>query len=118
MRLYLDEDVPTAVAEALRRHKVDVVTTREAGNEHASDRAQLAFATAQARCIVTRNVRDFTELAAEALQRQGPHAGIILISSSYRGNEIRRIAEGILRVVRDNPRGLEEYGVRYLTRVG
>jgi predicted nuclease of predicted toxin-antitoxin system len=118
MRLYLDEDVPVAVAEAVRRHKVDVVTTREAGNEHASDRAQLAFATEEGRCILTRNIRDFTELAAETLQQQRPHAGIILISGAYRGNEIRRITEGILRVVRNNPRGLEEYGVRYLARAG
>ncbi len=118
MKLYLDEDVPIAVAEALRRHKMDVLTTGEAGNQHASDRAQLEYATEQARCIVTRNARDFMELAAEALQQQRPHAGIILISGTYRGNEIRRIAEGILRVVRDNPGGLEEYGVRYLVRAG
>ncbi len=114
MKLYLDEDVPVAIAEALRRAKIDVLTTEEAGNKQSSDTAQLAFAAAAGRCIVTRNVREFVELAHHAVQQQRPHAGIILISSAYRGNETRRIAEAILRIARANPHGIEEYGVRYL----
>ena len=114
MKLYLDEDVPAAIAEALRRAKVDVLTTEEAGNKQTADIAQLAFAAKAGRCIVTRNVKEFAELAQQAVQQQQPHAGIILISSAYRGNETRRITEGILRIIRANPRGLEEYGVRYL----
>ncbi|MBI4863636.1 MAG: DUF5615 family PIN-like protein [Candidatus Riflebacteria bacterium] len=114
MKLYLDEDVAAAVAESLRRRRIDVVTTHEAGNAHASDAAQLEFAAAAGRCLVTRNVRDFVALALQAVQEQQPHAGIILISSAYRGNEIRRITEGILRIIEANPAGLEEYGVRYL----
>ena len=114
MKLYLDEDVPVAIAEALRCAKVNVLTTEEAGNKQNLDAAQLAFATTAERCIVTRNVKHFAELAEQAVQQQRPHAGIILISSSYRGNETRRITAGILRIVRASPGGLEEYGVRYL----
>ena len=114
MKLYLDEDVPVAIAEALRRAKVDVLTTEEAGNKQSSDTAQLAFAAKAGRCVVTRNVKEFVELAQRAVQQQRPHAGIILISSAYRGNEIRRITEGLLRIIRANASGLEEYGVRYL----
>lgn len=113
MKLYLDEDVPAAIADALRRQKVDVLTTQEAGNAQAPDAAQLQFATAARRCIVTRNVKHFSQLAQRAVCEQRPHAGIILISAGYQGNEIRRITEGILRVIRAHPGGLEAYGVRY-----
>jgi predicted nuclease of predicted toxin-antitoxin system len=114
MKLYLDEDVPGAVAAALRRTKVDVLTTEEAGNKQASDAAQLHFATTAGRCLVTRNVKDFVELAEQAVRQQQPHPGIVLISSTYRGDETRRITEGLLRILRANPGGLETYGVRYL----
>jgi predicted nuclease of predicted toxin-antitoxin system len=114
MKLYLDEDVPVAIAAALRRAKVDVLTAADAGNKETSDMAQLAFAAQAGRCIVTRNVKDFVALAHQAVQQQRPHAGIILISSAHCGNETRRIAEGVLRIVRANPSGLEAYGVRYL----
>ena len=114
MKLYLDEDVPMAIATALRRAKVDVLTTEEAGNRQASDAEQLAFAAKHGRSMVTRNVKDFVELAERAVHQQRPHAGIVLISSAYRGNEIRRITGAILKIVRDNPHGLEEYGVRFL----
>lgn len=114
MKLYLDEDIPVAIAGALRRTKIDVLTTEEAGNKQTSDTAQLVFATTNGRCIVTRNVKDFVDLAEQAVQQQRPHAGIILISSAYRGTEIRRITDGVLKIIRANPGGLEEYGVRFL----
>ena len=114
MKLYLDEDIPIAIAEALRRAEVDALTTEEAGNKQASDAAQLAFAAKSGRCIVTRNVKDFVDLAEQAVQQQRPHAGIILISGAYRGNEIRRITHGILKIIRANAGDLEAYGVRFL----
>jgi predicted nuclease of predicted toxin-antitoxin system len=114
MKFYLDEDVPVAIAKALRRKKVDVLTTAEAGNAHYSDRAQLDYAAKTGRCIVTRNVAHFVDLAEQAIQHQRPHAGILLVSSRYQGNEIRRITDGIVRVAQDNPTGLEQYAVRYL----
>jgi predicted nuclease of predicted toxin-antitoxin system len=114
MKLYLGEDVPTAIADALRRQKVDVLTTQETGNAQAPDAAQLQFAAAARRCIVTRNVKHFSQLAQQAVCEQRPHAGIVLISAGYQGNEVRRITEGILRLIRAHPDGLEAYGVRYL----
>ena len=32
MKVFLDEDIPIAIAEALRRAEVDALTTEEAGN--------------------------------------------------------------------------------------
>ncbi len=114
MRFYLDEDVPVAIAQALRRRKIDVLTVAEAGNTHASDRAQLDYAAKTGRCLVTRNVAHFVSLAEQAIQHQRPHAGILLISSRYRGNEIRRMADALAKVAAAYPTGLGEYDVLFL----
>ncbi len=114
MRFYLDEDLPQAVAEALRRRGIDVQTTADAGNQQVSDRAQLEYAAKVGRCLVTRNLRDFIHLAREALQLQRPHAGILLCSSAYRGNEIRRIADALAKMAAAYPTGLGEYDVLFL----
>jgi hypothetical protein len=45
---------------------------------NASDEAQLLGATAQGRCILTFNVRDFAQLA----QRHSQHGGIILAAQT------------------------------------
>lgn len=115
MKLYLDEDLPPAVAAALRRRGLDVRTTAEAGNQQLSDRVQLEYAAKVGRCLVTRNVRDFIHLAQEALQRQRPHAGILLCSAAHRGNEIRRMAEALAKVAAAYPTGLGEYDVIFLS---
>jgi hypothetical protein len=43
VRLYLDEDVDVALAGALRRRGIDVLTTQEAKNVQRKDEDQLAF---------------------------------------------------------------------------
>ncbi|MBI4861017.1 MAG: DUF5615 family PIN-like protein [Candidatus Riflebacteria bacterium] len=70
MKLHVDEDVAAAVAESLRRRRIDVVATHEAGNAHASDAAPLKFAADAGRCLVTRDVRDFVSLAIGGHQEQ------------------------------------------------
>jgi hypothetical protein len=45
IRLYLDEDVPSSLEQALINRGVDVVTTVGAGNGANSDEAQLIFST-------------------------------------------------------------------------
>jgi hypothetical protein len=68
---HLDEQLHPAIAEALRRRTINVTTTPDAGLVGASDTAQLAFARATGRVMVTRDA-DFL-----ALHRRGtPHAGI------------------------------------------
>jgi predicted nuclease of predicted toxin-antitoxin system len=55
IRYHLDENIPAAVAEGLRRRSIDVTTTAEAGLLGATDEAQLAFARDQGRVIVTQD---------------------------------------------------------------
>jgi hypothetical protein len=74
-RLYADEQFPLAVVRALRGHSHDVVTSLEAGhaNRGVPDDEVLAFATREARAVLTLNRRDFFRLHA----RSPAHAGII-----------------------------------------
>jgi uncharacterized protein with PIN domain len=55
IRLYLDEDVDVLVAEMVRAHGFDALTTREARRLGDSDADQLAFATAEGRVFLTHN---------------------------------------------------------------
>ena len=71
VRYQLDEHIPNAVAQALRRRGLDAITSLEAGLVGASDEAQLAHARAQGRVLVTHD-GDFLRLSREGYQ----HAGI------------------------------------------
>jgi len=69
---HLDEHVPRAIADGLRRRGIDASTTVEAGLRSATDEAHLAYARAQGRVMVTCD-RDFLVLAS----RGQSHAGIV-----------------------------------------
>jgi predicted nuclease of predicted toxin-antitoxin system len=71
VRYYLDEHVDPAVAHALRRLGIDVLTTAEAGRLSDDDSAQLAFATTEGRVMVTFD-RDYLDRHSVGT----PHAGI------------------------------------------
>jgi hypothetical protein len=72
LRFHLDEHVPHAVAHGLRRRKIDVTTTTDAGLLHAADEEHLAFALRESRVIFT-NDTDFLRLAASGVG----HAGLV-----------------------------------------
>lgn len=59
IRLYLDEDVPMSLAQALKNRGVDVKTTQEIGNTGKTDIEQLKYAANANRVMVTHNTRDF-----------------------------------------------------------
>jgi len=78
LRLYLDRHVMTRLAIDLRGRGYDVLTTEEADKNTALDEEQLAFATAERRCIVTFDIPDFAPLHEQWLAAGRPHAGIIV----------------------------------------
>lgn len=78
IRVYLDEDVPEAVAIALRLRGYDVLTTREARNKGLSDNDQLASARSEGRVLFTHNIADFIRIHKEFLQKGREHSGIIV----------------------------------------
>ena len=72
IRFHLDESMPNAVAEGLRRRGIDVTTSSEAQLLAVRDEEQLASATREARVLVTRD-QDFLRLNAGGIE----HAGIV-----------------------------------------
>lgn len=71
VKFYMDEHVPFAVTQGLRRRGVDVLTVQEAAMHAASDEEYRAFALSQGRVIFTQDA-DFLRLHAAGLH----HAGI------------------------------------------
>ena len=106
MNFYLDENLSPRVAVQLRARGLDVASAHEVGNTQLDDRAQLQYATRDGRAIVTCNVVDFVELAADAVAQNAEHGGIILVPSRFRTDEFDAIADGIERVAQQYPGGL------------
>jgi hypothetical protein len=71
----VDEHVPRAVTEGLRRRGVDVLTAQEAKLVGATDEEHLAFAVREGRVIFTQDA-DFLRMHAAAW----PHRGIVYAS--------------------------------------
>ena len=115
MKVYLDEDLSPSIALLLRQRRVDATSAHEIGNSQLGDRAQLEYATHEARAIVTRNVVDFLGLAGDAVATNTRHAGIVLVPSSFRGDEYKAIADAIVEELKLYPTGLDGI-VLYLKR--
>jgi uncharacterized protein with PIN domain len=77
-RVFLDEDVPEAVAVGLRLRGYDVLTTRQARKSGATDLEQLEFAHSQGRVLLTHNVADFAKIHADYVRKGREHSGILL----------------------------------------
>lgn len=107
MRVYLDEDLSPNIALLLRQRGVDAASAHEAGNSQLADRAQLEYATRESRALVTRNVVDFLELARDAVATNTRHAGIILVPSSFRGDEYQAIVDAVVQALKPYPKGLD-----------
>lgn len=77
LRLLLDEDLSGRVAEGLRLRQVDAASVHELNRTAMTDEQQLAFATAQARVLVTYNRTDFQILDAQWRMKGLTHTGIL-----------------------------------------
>ncbi len=114
MKFYPDEDLSPRIAVALRREGIDAISAYEAGRTQISDSEQLAYAAGDNRCLVTRNARHFIMLSREAINRQQPHAGILLCSHRLTGAEFRSIARRLIQITKQYPHGLGPYDILYL----
>lgn len=87
IKFYLDEHVPSAVAEGLRRRGVDVLTVQAARRSGMADPQQLSFALAEQRVLVTMD-SDLLVIASSGVA----HSGIAYASpDSSIGEMIRAI---------------------------
>jgi len=98
IKLYLDENVPEAVAAALKLRGHDVLTTREADNKGLSDPKQLAYAASKKRILFTFNVSDFVKLHSEFTKKGSSHSGIIVSKQHPVGTLVKALLNLLSRV--------------------
>jgi predicted nuclease of predicted toxin-antitoxin system len=91
IRFHLDENVGNAIAEGLRRRKIEMTTTFEVGLISASDLEQLAFAKDKERVIFTQD-DDFLKLHHQGLE----HTGIVYCQQGSR--TIGEILRGLILI--------------------
>lgn len=109
IRLYLDEDVDVLVAEMVRAHGFDALTTVEAGNLGVDDERQLAFAATEDRAVLTHNRIHFERIAQEYFERELRHAGIFLAVRRQPGEIVRRLLRILNHVTADEMRNQVRY---------
>jgi hypothetical protein len=107
VKLYLDEALSPSIADLLRRRRIDAISAHDVGNAQLDDRAQLEYATRDGRAVVTANVVDFIRLAHDAVATNTGHGGIVLVPSSFRGDEFQAIADAIAEALKPYRAGLE-----------
>jgi predicted nuclease of predicted toxin-antitoxin system len=83
IKFHLDEHIWPQLAEAMRRHGIDVSTTNEVGLREGDDIQHLAFAIREVRVIVTKDA-DFLRYAKTV----SDHPGIV--SCRQRGLTLAR----------------------------
>lgn len=113
--LFLDEDMPRAVAQGIRRRGYQAVTTPEAGRLSLEDSSQLAYTAAHGDALVTYNQGDFCHLHAEYARSGQEHAGIIIASRKVSIGEtvhrlLRLIQSVTAKYLYNTIKWLSEYG--------
>ena len=78
IELFLDEDVHSGLAHALRKRGYDAIHAQEMDRKGGADSDQLLFATQRERCLFTFNVKDFVILHNQHAKIQQEHWGIIV----------------------------------------
>ena len=105
MRIFLDEDIHLALAEALRKRGYDARHTAEEGRLGASDKEQLQFATLAGRCLMTFNVGHFVQLHNSWVLSEREHAGIVVSKKLPVGEALRRLLALPQRETMDSMKG-------------
>jgi len=91
IRFYLDEHVPAAVTEGLRRRGVDVLTVQEVGMRSVSDDNHLALALSQGRVIFTQDA-DFLRMHTAGAH----HAGMVY---AHQHTAVGEMIRGLMLIV-------------------
>jgi hypothetical protein len=91
IRFFTDEDIYGSIAPALRKAKLDAVSTPEVGRLGESDESQLAWAAENGRVLITFNVAHFANLHQARLAQGFHHAGIVVSSQRSIGDMLRRL---------------------------
>lgn len=111
---YLDEDISHKVMLLARALGPDVTSAQEAARREYTDEAQLLFAAAEGRCLVSKNEKDYRRLTLDFQRRELPHAGILIVSRSLEGSQFARVAAALAHYATLYPEGMPPYMLDYL----
>ena len=110
MKVLLDAQLSHVIAQLLveRGHDAEAVTSRDDLADNTPDAQLMEIAHAEARVLVTNNIKDFRPLAAQRIASGQGHAGLILISSNTPRTRAanKPLADAIEQLMLDNPDGL------------
>ena len=95
LKLFLDEDIHTGLAHALRQRGFDVLHAQDMKRKGESDSEQLAYAVHEKRCLVTFNVRDFVLLHNQYVGQNKEHWGIIVSKQMTIGETLKKLLKKI-----------------------
>ena len=109
LRLYLDEDVHTFIAQALQLRGYQATTTRDQRRLGAEDSDQLAFTQQHGYTLVTYNVQDYPRLHYEWPTAEKRHAGIIVATRENPRRNIRALLNLLALVTAEEMVGQLEY---------
>jgi uncharacterized protein with PIN domain len=109
IKLFLNEDVHTRLAKALRQRGFDVLTTVEADMLGISDEEQLALATSQGRVVLSFNRGDYARLHKRYAEHGWEHCGIIVSEQYPIGELLRRMLNLLMSLSADDMRNRLEY---------
>ena len=106
MKLLLDEDLSPKIAVILRDKGIDALSVHEIGRTGLTDYEQLEYAASEGRCFVTQNRNDYILLTRQFFSSSMSHKGVLIVPSTYKMNDFKRIADAIFEYVsgwQENP---------------
>jgi predicted nuclease of predicted toxin-antitoxin system len=109
VKLFLDEDVHSGLAPALRKRGYDVFHAQELDGKGRSDSEQLAFAVQDQRCLFTFNVKDFVLLHNRYVKNQQDHWGIIVSKQIPLREALHRVLRLLQQVNRESLKNRVEF---------
>ena len=98
IELFLDEDVHSGLAHALRKRGYDAIHAQELDRKGRSDSDQLLFAIQQERCLCSFNVKDFVILHNQYVKSRQEHWGIVVSKQL----PFRETMSNLLRLLQSN----------------
>ena len=98
VKLFFDENVPEAIAAAVRLRGYDATTVKDAERKALSDLDQLRYASLQKRVLFTFNVADFIKLHEEFMETGHCHSGILLSKQLPVGIVVKRLLQLLSRL--------------------
>jgi hypothetical protein len=116
VRFCLDEDLPPGIAVVARGRGLDILSSHECGRNSLPDEEQLRLATAEGRCLVTRNRDDLLRLTLKFFESEEPHAGVLIVSRSLPNRDVAGIVAALVAFADNHPDGVPSYTTAYLTR--